>query len=117
MSINISLISIKNVPCIINIPQCLYVALYLYCTWVMDEATLALLKPDESLGQYLSRIKKDKIESGVPVLDRCTAFHRSDVVELSGVVGSGKTEFLYSVRPPCRGYFAEEDACCLSFVL
>eukprot|EP00889_Picochlorum_renovo_P000803 jgi/Picre1/27833/NNA_000797.t1 len=67
----------------------------------MDEATLALLKPDESLGQYLSRSKKDKIESGVPVLDRCTAFHRSDVVELSGVVGSGKTEFLYSVAVSC----------------
>ena len=64
----------------------------------MDDATRALLKPDESLGQYLSRSKKDKIESGVSVLDKCTAFNKSDVVELRGAVGSGKTEFLYSVR-------------------
>lgn len=83
----------------------------------MDEATLALLKPDESLGQYLSRSKRDKIKSGVLVLDRCTAFHRSDVVELSGVVGSGKTEFLYSVREQCLGYFTEEVTCRLIFVL
>lgn len=86
-------------------------------TWVMDEATLALLKPDESLGQYLSRSKKDKIESGVSILDRCTAFHKSDVVEFRGVVGSGKTEFLYSVRGECHGCFTQVDTDRMFFVL
>lgn len=67
----------------------------------MDEATRQLLEelaPDESLGQCISRSSKEKIDLGVPLLDLALAFNKTEVLELSGQTGTGKSEMLYSVR-------------------
>lgn len=67
----------------------------------MDPSTRAFLEqlqPDENLGQFLSRSVSDTIKSGALILDRQTRFHKTDVVEICGQAGTGKTELLYSVR-------------------
>ena len=67
----------------------------------MDEATrqlLAELAPDESLGQYISRSAQETIRLGVPLLDLSHAFNKTDVLELCGQTGTGKSELLYTVR-------------------
>lgn len=67
----------------------------------MDDATRQILEdlaPDESLGQCISRYTKERISLGVPLLDRFTTFNKTDVLELCGQTGAGKTEMLYSVR-------------------
>ena len=66
----------------------------------MDDATrqlLAELAPDESLGQYISRSAKETITLGVPLLDLSLAFNKTDVLELCGQTGTGKSELLYAV--------------------
>jgi RecA/RadA recombinase len=51
---------------------------------------------DETLGHFLSRSASQRIHMGVPVLDRGARFSSTDVVELCGTAGAGKTEFLYA---------------------
>lgn len=66
----------------------------------MDEATrqlLAELAPDENLGQCISRHAKDTITLGVPLLDLAPTFNKTDVIEVCGQTGTGKSELLYSV--------------------
>ena len=62
----------------------------------MDDVR-ALLEPDETIQQYLSRIISEKVETGVQILDRYDPIRVTDVIEISGGAGAGKTEILYSV--------------------
>lgn len=67
-----------------------------------------VLTTDETLGNFLSRSATQRIQLGVPVLDRTATFNRTDVVEVCGPAGTGKTEFLYAaslahiMRAPTR---------------
>lgn len=64
----------------------------------MDGSWKSLLQPDETVLDYLSRDLAQRVETGIQILDCGSTLHMTDVIEICGQGGAGKTEILYSVR-------------------
>ena len=64
----------------------------------MDDSWKSLLQPDETVHDYLNRDLAQRVETGIGLLDCGSALHLTDVIEICGQEGAGKTEILYSVR-------------------
>jgi hypothetical protein len=64
----------------------------------MDDSWKSLLQPDETVLDYLSRDLAQRVETGIQILDCGSSLHMTDVIEICGRGGAGKTEILYSVR-------------------
>lgn len=62
------------------------------------QAALAFLHPDETAAQFLARSFVEQIHTGVPLIDLRAPLRATNVVEISGLASTGKTEILYSVR-------------------
>lgn len=63
----------------------------------MDDSWKSLLQPDETVLDYLSRDLAQRVETGIQILDCGSSLHMTDVIEICGRGGAGKTEILYSV--------------------
>ncbi|KAL4521372.1 hypothetical protein Ndes2437B_g08037 [Nannochloris sp. 'desiccata'] len=64
-------------------------------------AAIAFLQPDETAAQFLARSFVEQIHTGVPLIDLRAPLRATNVVEISGLASTGKTEILYSIAATC----------------
>lgn len=61
------------------------------------QQALALLQPDETLHGCLTRARRERMSTGVALVDRALSMRPGVVLEVCGPAGSGKTELLLQV--------------------
>ena len=66
------------------------------------------LNPDETFGDLLARCHSEPLVLGVKLLEDLVSVRANQLIEISGVSGSGKTELLTQVRgaSPCSYHSA-----------